>query len=79
MKQLWIVFVAVMVADLIGTTMGHIGAYAVALVLAFVIARSIGRKGIKGQFMLEKGFKAAEPTVRRVFEKVPETVFNRLK
>jgi hypothetical protein len=47
--------------------------------IAFVIARSIGRKGIKGKFMLEKGFKAAEPTVRRVFEKVPETVFKRLK
>ena len=47
--------------------------------LAYVIARSISRKGIKGQNMLEKGFKAAEPTVRRVFDKVPETVFKRIK
>ena len=47
--------------------------------LAFVIARSIGRKGIKGRKFLEEGFTAAEPAVRRVFDKVPEKVFNRLK
>jgi hypothetical protein len=47
--------------------------------LAFVIARSIGRKGIKGRHMLEKSMETAEPSIRRIFAKVPETVFNRLK
>jgi hypothetical protein len=47
--------------------------------LAFVIARSIGRKGIKGHKMLEEGYEAAEPTVKRIFEQVPKRVVDRLK
>jgi hypothetical protein len=54
---------------------------------AYLVARAIGRHGFsrkgqvgpKGKRMLEEGFSAAEPTVYRIFEKVPDTVFNRLK
>lgn len=51
--------------------------------LAFHIQANIKKRGFKtypkGAKMLEKGFDAAEPTVRRIFDKVPEKVFNRLK
>jgi hypothetical protein len=47
--------------------------------LAFVIARSIGRKGIEGRKMLEQGFEASEPLIRRLFDDVPRRVVNRMK
>ena len=36
---------------------------------AFVIARSIGRKGIPGKHMFEKAFKASKAPVQRIFER----------
>lgn len=45
---------------------------------AFLIARAIGRRGIKGKFMFEKGFEAALPHVLRTWEKVPENIVARL-
>jgi len=46
---------------------------------AWGLAINLKSRDIEPVKMLEKGFKAAEPTVRRAFDKVPETVFNRLK
>lgn len=46
--------------------------------VAFLVARSISRKGIKGRKMLEEGYKAAEPTVNRLFAAVPENVIKRI-
>ena len=45
---------------------------------AFLIARSIGEKGIKGRHMLEEGYEAAEPTVMKLFRQVPRRVVNKI-
>jgi hypothetical protein len=46
---------------------------------AWGLAINLKSRNIKPVKMLEEGFKAAEPAVRRIFDKVPEKVFNRLK
>jgi hypothetical protein len=58
-----------------------------AIAASFPVRRAIARHGYSGKGlvkkdgakMLEKGMEAAEPSIRRIFAKVPETVFNRLK
>lgn len=45
---------------------------------AFLIARAIGRRGIKGKFMFEKGFEAALPYILRTWERLPEKIVARL-
>ncbi len=45
---------------------------------AFLIARAIGRRGIKGKFMFEKGFEAALPHILRIWDKLPENIAARL-
>jgi len=42
--------------------------------VAFMVARSIARKGIKGKFMFKKGWDAAEGRVKGFFEKALEDV-----
>lgn len=45
---------------------------------AFVIARSIGRRGTKGAHMFKNGFDAALPTIKRIWERVPGRIVRRL-
>jgi len=45
----------------------------------FPVARAIGQRGIKGKKMLEEGFEAATPSVKQLFNRIPETVFKKLK
>ena len=45
---------------------------------AFLIARSIGRRGTKGAQMFEKGFDASLPRIISLFEQVPGSIMDEL-
>lgn len=46
--------------------------------VAFLIARSIGRKGTKGAAMFHKGYEAALPHVRELWDGLPGRIIKRL-
>ncbi len=46
--------------------------------VAFLIARSIGRKGTKGAAMFHKGFEAAYPHVVKLWQGLPDRVVKRV-
>jgi len=50
-----------------------------AISAAWGLAVNLTRRDIKAKKMLEKGFEAAEPNVKRLFNRIPETVFKKLK
>jgi hypothetical protein len=47
--------------------------------VAFVVARSIGKKGIKGKRFLEQGFKAAVPRIQDEFAKALHSIVSAVK
>lgn len=46
--------------------------------VAFLIARAIGKRGTKGAFMFKRGYQAALPTVKALWNDLPRRVVKRL-